>query len=68
MFPNIDGMIDLSDQIYQEFSIILKKWERKTTLIGTAMLKFSPFLMIYSDFFKNLNETQTKLKAILAKS
>ena len=58
MFPNLDGMIDLSSQIYQEFSIILDKWERKTPCIGHSMIKFSRFLMIYSDFFKNLNDTQ----------
>jgi hypothetical protein len=67
MFPNIDGMIDLSAQIYQEFKELLNHWQRRTTIIGLPMIKYSRFLILYSDFFKNLTETQNKLKALLAK-
>lgn len=68
MFPNIEGMIDLSGQIHDELKAILQGWNRSTTILGTPMIKYSRFLMIYSDFFKNLVETQTKLRDILAKN
>ena len=29
MFPNIDGMIGLSNQIHEEMSNILKTWDRR---------------------------------------
>lgn len=32
------------------------------------MIRFSKFLLVYSDFFKNFNETQKKLKQILAEN
>lgn len=68
MFPNIDGMIDLSQQIHIALKEVLAGWNRKTTLIGDTMCKFSRFFIIYSDFFKNLYETQQKLKKILSTS
>lgn len=68
MFPNIEGMIDLSGQIHDELKAILQNWNRSTTILGTPMIKFSRFLMIYSDFFKNLVDTQSKLRDILAKN
>ena len=37
-------------------------------MIGTSMIKYSRFLILYSDFFKNLNETMVKLKTIRTKS
>lgn len=68
MFPNLEGMIILSDQIYGELVEVLKRWNRKDTLLGTVMIKFSQFLMIYSDFFKNLIKTQQLLKDLLSRS
>ena len=68
MFPNLDGMIELSGQIYDEMKVILDHWERNSTMIGPTMIKFSKFLMIYIDFFKNLPNTQQKLRTILMKS
>jgi hypothetical protein len=68
MFPNLDGMIDLSDQIFREFRDILAGWNRKYTEIGKPMIKYSRFLMIYSDFFKNYKDTEEKLKILMSKS
>lgn len=68
MFPNIEGMIIFSDQIYRELVEVLKVWNRKDTLLGTVMIKFSQFFMIYSDFFKNLLKTQRTLKDLVEKN
>lgn len=65
MFANIDSMIQLSAQLSQEFSVKLAGWDRKTTMIGQTMIRFSKFLLVYSDFFKNFNQTQAKLKELL---
>ena len=39
---------------------------RKATLIGETMSKFSIAFIIYADFFKNLNESQQKLKKLVS--
>ena len=54
MFPNIEGMIDLSQQIHLALKEKLTTWNSKATLIADTMCKFSRFFIIYSDFFKNL--------------
>lgn len=66
MFPNIDGMINLSEQIFSELKSVLQNWNRNTTMIGNIMLKYSRFLMIYADYFKNMESTLQKLKRILS--
>jgi len=48
MFANLDGMIDLSGQMLAEFSGILNCWDRRRTMIGQAMAKYSRFLIIYN--------------------
>ena len=68
MFPNLDGMISLSEQIHAELREILLTWDRNKSILSTPMIKYSRFLMIYSDYFKNLLDTQKKLKSLLSKN
>jgi hypothetical protein len=65
MFPNLDGMIILSKQIYEDMNALLMGWNRKTTLIAPTMIKYSKFMLVYSDFFKNYQNTEKKLKNLL---
>lgn len=65
MFSNIEAMIGLSVQLKEELTVKLETWDRKTTVIGQNMTRFSKFLLVYADFFKNFNETQHKLKLLL---
>jgi hypothetical protein len=55
MFSNIEAMIGLSDQLKEELTVKLEKWDRRTTVIGQNMTRFSKFLLVYADFFKNFN-------------
>ena len=59
-------MIALSQQIHLALAEKLKSWNRKATLIGETMSKFSIAFIIYADFFKNLNESQQKLKKLVS--
>ena len=65
MFPNLDGMIILSKQIYEDMNALLVDWNRNTTLIAPTMIKYSKFMLVYSDFFKNHQNTEKKLKNLL---
>jgi hypothetical protein len=68
MFPNLDGMIELSKELHRDLKVVFSHWNRKTTQIGSIMCRFASFFKIYSDFFKNFNDTQQKLKKILSTS
>ena len=65
MFANIESMIQLSTQMQHELGKIFQGWDRHTTLIGAVMKKYSKFLLVYSDYFKNLNQTQNVLKNLV---
>ena len=65
MFANLDGMINLSNQMYTEFKCILEGWNRRKTLIGHSMAKYSRFLIIYNEYLVNLAQTQSKIKRLL---
>ena len=65
MFPNIQGMIHLSHQLYADLTNIFSIWERKTTLIGQTMLRYARFMLVYSDFFKNYQNTERKIKMLV---
>lgn len=64
MFPNISGMIHLSGNIFKDMEAILQKWDRRTTLIGPSMIQYSKFMLVYSQFFKNYENTERKLKLL----
>lgn len=65
MFPNVNGMIILSKQIYEDMNALLMDWNRRTTLIAPTMIRYSKFMLVYSDFFKNYQHTEKKLKNLL---
>lgn len=65
MFANLDGMINLSNQMYTEFKSILEGWNRRKTMIGHSMAKYSRFLIIYNEYLVNLAQTQSKIKRLL---
>lgn len=46
-------------------SIIQAKWNRRETLIAPNMIKYSQFMLVYSDFFKNYQTTEKKLKLLV---
>ena len=58
-------MIQLSHQLYSDLSGIFGNWERRTTLIGQIMIRYSRFMLVYSDFFKNYQNTERKLKLLV---
>lgn len=66
MFSGIDSMISLSAQLREELAVKFETWDRRKTMLGQTMTKFSKFLLVYNEFFKNFNETQKRLKQILA--
>jgi len=68
MLANVEAMIQLSAQLKEELEAKFNKWDRRTTEIGKTMTKFSKFMLVYSDYFKNLASTQAKIKAILSRS
>ena len=43
--------------MYSELSDIFSNWERRTTLLGKIMTKYSRFMLVYTDFFKNYQST-----------
>lgn len=55
MFPNLESMIGLSMQLREELNAKFEGWDRRKTLIGQTMIRFSKFLLVYSDYFKNFN-------------
>lgn len=55
MFPNVESMIGLSIQLREELNAKFEGWDRRKTLIGQTMIRFSKFLLVYSDYFKNFN-------------
>jgi hypothetical protein len=65
MFPNIQGMINLSEQLFQDVDKLKTTWNASATLIGPTMVRYSKFLQIYSEFFKSYTNTLTKLKNML---
>ena len=65
MFASIQSMIQLSKQMKVELEGIFQKWDRHSTMIGSTMKKYSKFLLVYSDYFKNLNHTQNVLKNLV---
>ena len=44
---------------------LFKGWDRHKTMLGATMKKYSKFLLVYSDYFKNLNHTQNVLKNLV---
>ena len=44
---------------------LLAGWNRKSTLIGPTMIRYSKFMLVYSDFFKNKKKTEERLKLLL---
>lgn len=67
IFPNIDGMIQLSDMILIQFQAVFAKWNSKTTKIGQEMAFYAQSLKIYSDFFNSYMENADKLKGLRSK-
>ena len=65
MFANLESMIGLSTQLQEEIKEKFEKWDPRTTELGMTMIRFSKFLLVYADYFKNLNDSQKKLKDIL---
>ena len=65
MFASIESMIQLSAEMSKELEILLKGWNRHTTMIGAIMKKYSKFMLVYSDYFKNLSHTQNVIKNLL---
>lgn len=59
-------MIGLSAELRKELDQKLASWNRHTTLIGHTMKKYAKFLLVYSDYFKNLSSTQLRLKDLLS--
>jgi hypothetical protein len=68
MFPNVESMIGLSVQLREELNAKFEAWDRRKTMIAQTMIRFSKFLLVYSDYFKNFNETQRRLKVLLAEN
>jgi hypothetical protein len=68
MFPNVQSMIQLSEQLSLDLKKTFEAWDRRKTVIGQTMIRFSKFLLVYSDYFKNFNESQKKLKQILSEN
>lgn len=64
MFPNVLGMIHLSRQIHADMEALLMGWDRRLTLVGPTMIRYSKFMLVYSDFFKNYQATEKKLKLL----
>lgn len=46
-------------------SLLLRSWDRKTTLIGTEMSQFGKFMIIYSEYFKRYTDTRKKLQLLV---
>ena len=55
-------MIELSSEVSKEVSLKFQQWNPRKTTIGELMNKFAQFMLVYSDYFKNLTETQYKIK------
>lgn len=65
MFGSIESMIQLSTQMISELEDIYQNWDRHSTLLGAIMKKYSKFLLVYSDYFKNLTTTQNTLRNLV---
>jgi len=48
-------MIQLSNEVLKEVGEKYRTWDNRTTLIGDMMNKFSQFMLVYTDYFKQLN-------------
>ena len=65
MFAGIESMVQLSTEMKHELGDIFKVWDRHKTMIGATMKKYSKFMLVYSDYFKNLNQTQNTLNNLV---
>ncbi len=65
LFPNIQGMINLSSQLLNDVTILRDSWSPHTTLIGQTMIRYSKFLQIYSELFKSYQRTSKRLMGLL---
>jgi hypothetical protein len=43
---------------------MMESWNSRTTKVGEYMAVYAQFLLVYSDYFKNLNETQRRMKEL----
>jgi hypothetical protein len=65
LFPNIQGMINLSSQLLTDVTALKDAWNSHTTLIGQTMIRYSKFLQIYSEFFRSYRRTLARLEELL---
>lgn len=65
MFPNIEGMIQLSSQLLVDTEQLKATWNVHSTLLGPTMIRYSKFLQIYSEFFKCYSNTRDRLQSML---
>jgi hypothetical protein len=65
LFPNIQGMINLSSQLLTDVTALRDNWSPHNTLIGQTMIRYSKFLQIYSEFFRSYRRTLERLEGLL---
>lgn len=53
IFPNMDGIIKLSEEMHSTMEGVLGTWHPYRTQIAPAIKKLSSFFMIYIEYFNN---------------
>jgi hypothetical protein len=64
MFANVDVIITLSTNLFEELDKLEKKWNPLTTLIGPALLSLHAFFKIYLEYCNQFYKGQAVLKQI----
>lgn len=64
MFANVDVIITLSTNLYEELDKLEKQWHPLKTLIGPALLSLQAFFKIYLEYCNQFYKGQTILKQI----
>ena len=64
LFPNIKGMIDLSENLCRCISQAITSWSPNLTVIGEDLILLHKFFMIYREYCNNFMKGQEIIKKV----
>ena len=62
LFPNINSIIKLSEEMLGEIKNMIKNWDPRKTMIGETLINFHKYFIIYRDYCNNFMKGQQIIK------
>jgi len=57
MFPSIDAIMKVNQQLYKELAAVIDEWSNSTSKIGHIFLKYGNFFKMYQDYLNSMDRS-----------